>query len=140
MSILEILQNNFSNSEICEKTNKIFIKNDLKSVLNYLKTEQCFDMLWSLYATDYTDYIELNYYLYSTVKKEYLLIGTNVTGNTETVIDIYESAYFDECEIYDLFGLNFTGNNNLKRLLMPSDWKGYPLLKNYEYKKEVLNE
>jgi len=140
MSILEILQNNFQSSEITEKNNKLLVSNNLKSILNYLKTEQCFDMLLSLYATDYIDYIELNYYLYSTVKQEYILLSTNVQGNTETVIDIYESAYFDECEIYDLLGINFTGNNDLKRLLMPYDWNGHPLLKNYEYKKEVLNE
>ena len=140
MSILESIRNKFSNINISEENGKIFAENNIKDILAYIKTELGFDMLLSLYATDYRDFIELNYYLYSTIKQEYLLIKTNVSGCTDSVTEIYQSAHFDECEIYDMFGVNFTGNNNLKRLLMPADWKGHPLLKNYEYEKEAVYE
>ncbi|MBQ6515846.1 NADH-quinone oxidoreductase subunit C [bacterium] len=140
MSISEILQNKFVNTKIIEEKGKIFVENNTKEILTHIKTDLGFDMLLSLYATDYRDYIELNYYLYSSVKQEYLTITTHVTSNTDSVTDVFKSAYFDECEIYDMFGVNFTGNNNLKRLLMPADWKGHPLLKNYEYEKEAVYE
>ena len=140
MSILESIRNKFSNINISEENGKIFADNNIKDILSYIKAELGFDMLLSLYATDYRDFIELNYYLYSSIKQEYLSITTHVNGNTDSVVDIFKSAYFDECEIYDLFGVNFTGNNNLKRLLMPADWQGHPLLKSYEYEKEAVYE
>ena len=55
-----------------------------------------------------------------------------------TVTDIYKSANFDECEIFDLFGIEFIGNKNLKRLLMPENWVGHPLLKSYVQNDERL--
>ena len=140
MSIAEILQNKFLNTKILEEKGKIFVENSIKEILSHLKTDLGFNMLLSLYATDYRDFIELNYYLYSPVKQEYITITTHVTSNTDSVVEVFNSAYFDECEIYDMFGVNFTGNNNLKRLLMPADWKGHPLLKSYEYEKEAVYE
>ena len=47
-------------------------------------------------------------------------------------LQIFLSLQFaDENEIYDLFGINFKGNENLKRLYMPEDWQGFPLRKDY---------
>lgn len=55
-----------------------------------------------------------------------------------SVVEIFKSAYFDECEIYDMFGINFDKNPNLKRLLMPKGWVGYPLRKDYVQDDERL--
>ena len=49
----------------------------------------------------------------------------------ESVSNIFDSAIADEKEIYDLFGINFIGNTELKRLYMPESWKGHPLKKDY---------
>jgi NADH-quinone oxidoreductase subunit C len=65
------------------------------------------------------------------------LSGENLP-HTPSVVGIFKSAYFDECEIYDLFGIIFDKNPNLKRLLMPKGWIGYPLRKDYEQKDERL--
>ena len=45
----------------------------------------------------------------------------------------------DSIEIYDLFGIEFQNNKNLKRLFMPYSWKGFPLRKNYQMNDERLN-
>ncbi len=47
----------------------------------------------------------------------------------ESIVDIFDSACADEKEIYDMFGIKFIGNDELKRLYMPEDWEGHPLKK-----------
>ena len=58
--------------------------------------------------------------------------------NYETIIDIFDSAIADENEIYDLFGIIFEGNKNLKRLYLPQSWNGHPLKKDYVQNDERL--
>lgn len=48
-----------------------------------------------------------------------------------TVSDLYQSAASAECEVYDLFGITFANHPNLRRVLMPDDWEGYPLRRDY---------
>jgi NADH:ubiquinone oxidoreductase subunit C len=50
----------------------------------------------------------------------------------QTVSDIWRTAEFHEREVFELFGVNFTGHPDLRKLILPDDWTGYPLRKDYE--------
>ena len=135
-----ILKSKFSNVDLINES-KVVVNSELVQVLDYLKntTEFDFDILTSIIAIDLTDKIELIYQLMSSETSETLSVSyyiDNYTAPTET--DIYKSANFDECEIFDLFGVEFIGNKNLKRLLMPENWVGHPLLKSYVQNDERL--
>lgn len=124
----------FSIFEGCElKEDKIIIQSKLYEVIDFVKNNYSFDILKEIIAIDNQDLgIELIYHLYSTMDEEDLFISFS-TNNSEasSIVNIFKSAQADENEIYDLFGIKFTGNNELKRLYMPEDWQGYPLRKNY---------
>ena len=63
-----------------------------------------------------------------------LRIRTGVAGpepSLASITDIYAGANFYEREAYDLFGIDFPGHPDLTRILMPDDWEGYPLRKDY---------
>jgi NADH-quinone oxidoreductase subunit C len=49
-----------------------------------------------------------------------------------TISEIHKGADWHEREIFDLFGITFTGHKNLKRILLPDDWVGHPLRKDYQ--------
>ena len=127
--------------EIFVNDDYIYVEKDIYDVISFLKTRNiiCFDMLTEIIATDYRQFIQLCYNLYSTESNEFVKVITNVTTNSiKSVVSLYKSAHFDECEIFDLFGIKFEGNDKLKRLYMPETWQGHPLLKSYVQNDERL--
>lgn len=135
-----ILKSKFSNVDLINES-KVVVNSELVQVFDYLKNtpEFDFDILTSIIAIDLTDKIELIYQLISSETSETLSVSYYTDNYTApTVTDIYKSANFDECEIFDLFGIEFIGNKNLKRLLMPENWVGHPLLKSYVQNDERL--
>ena len=126
--------------EIVVNDDYIFAENNVIKILSFLKLKNYveFDMITQIIATDYNDFIQLTYRLYSTASNEFLNVVTNVVNEADTAINLYKSAYYDECEIYDLLGVNFIGNDKLKRLYMPESWVGHPLLKSYAQSDERL--
>lgn len=115
----------------------------LCDLLNFLKNNAqfAFDRLNTIIAVDLGDNFELIYDLHSTETAQSIRISVIIDRNSPkapSVVEIFKSAYFDECEIYDLFGIEFTNNPNLKRLLMPKGWIGYPLRKDYQQTDERL--
>ncbi len=135
-----ILKSKFNNVDMVNN-GKIIVNSELVQVLDYLKNtpEFDFDMLTSIIAVDLKDKIELIYQLMSSAASETLSVSYYTDNFTApTVTNIYKSSNFDECEIFDLFGVEFVGNENLKRLFMPENWIGHPLLKSYVQNDERL--
>lgn len=135
-----ILKEKFNNIDLINPA-KIQVNDELLRVLDYLKNtpEFNFNMLTSIIAIDLKENVELIYQLMSTETAETISISYLTNNFTApSVIKIFESAHFDECEIFDLFGIDFIGNSNLKRLLMPENWIGHPLLKSYVQHDERL--
>ena len=119
--------------EDCElEGNKIIIKSNLHEVIKFVVENYNYNILKEIIANDAGEgKTELIYHLYSTGDEEDLFIAIVVKDEAETVTDIFKSAIADENEIFDFFGIKFKGNENLKRLYMPDDWKGFPLRKDY---------
>ena len=135
-----ILKSKSNNVDLINES-KVVVNSELVQVFDYLKNtpEFDFDILTSIIAIDLTDKIELIYQLMSSETSETLSVSYYTDNYTApTVTDIYKSANFDECEIFDLFGVEFIGNKNLKRLLMPENWVGHPLLRSYVQNDERL--
>jgi len=136
----EIIKPENSFEKIRVETNKLF------DLLKFLKNspENDLDRLHTIIAVDLgveTNQFELIYDLRSTKTGKIGRISVLVDRNSPhvpSVVEIYKSAYFDECEIYDMFGMIFDKNPDLKRLLMPKGWIGYPLRKDYKQEDERL--
>lgn len=110
---------------------KVCVKTNLYEVIKLLKETYGFTMLKSITAVDLGGEIELLYDLYSAEDNESVIISFKTHQEAESVSNIFDSAKADENEIYDMFGIKFTGNEDLKRLYMPENWEGFPLRKDY---------
>ena len=128
----------FNNCEICVK--KIIIKTDLLDFVELVKNHYGFTVLKEIIAVDNQDKgIELIYNFYSIRDEENLLLSYSTKNEAPSVSNFFESAIADEKEIFDMFGVNFIGNEELKRLYMPDSWQGNPLKKDYIENDERLN-
>lgn len=83
--------------------------------------------------------IEVVYVLYSHVHRHQLIVKARLAreeAKIPSVTSLFRVANFQEREIYDMHGVVFAGHPNLKRVLLPDDWIGYPLRKDYVYPEE----
>ena len=80
-----------------------------------------------------TEEFEIVYILYSFAKNEYLRVKTRIKEwePIESVVSVWTTADWLEREVYDMFGVQYANHPNLKRILLPEDWTGYPLRKDY---------
>jgi NADH-quinone oxidoreductase subunit C len=77
---------------------------------------------------------EMNYHLLSLDRRERLRLKVRLGGSdpvVHSVIPVWPTANWHERENFDLFGIRFEGHPDLRRILMPDDWEGYPLRKDY---------
>ena len=103
-------------------------------VITHLRNAEQFDMLIDLTAVDrppQPQRFEIIYILYSLPRNERVRVKTRLaeTESIQSVVSVYTGADWLEREVFDMFGVRFDGHPNLKRILMPEDWTGFPLRK-----------
>jgi NADH-quinone oxidoreductase subunit C len=77
---------------------------------------------------------QLSYHILSHAFKEHIRLRVLVeepNPSVESITPVWPSANYYEREVFDLFGLRFEGHPNLRRIMMPDDWVGHPLRKDY---------
>lgn len=116
----------------------IITPNKINAISLFLRDEERmqFDFLSSLSGVDYDEEnLAVVYHLYSFVHKHKLMIKVIVPKsqpNVKTVSNVWATADWHEREAYDLFGIIFDDHPDLRRILLPDDWEGYPLRKDYK--------
>ncbi len=116
-------------------------KEDVKQVLTELRPD--FEVLMDLSAVDYlvpTMRTKVFYILHNpkTYERVRVVVYAERDSALPTVIDLWKGARWYEREVYDLFGVFFEGHPNLRRILMPDDWQGHPLRKDYPLTEEPV--
>jgi NADH-quinone oxidoreductase subunit C len=77
---------------------------------------------------------QLSYHILSHTFKERIRLRVMVSEpdpTVESITSVWPSANFYERETYDMFGIRFAGHPNLRRIMMPDEWEGYPMRKDY---------
>jgi NADH-quinone oxidoreductase subunit C len=105
-------------------------------ILETLKLELDFDYLVDVTAVDYPkrpERFEVVYILYSFARNERIRVKTMVADgySPATAVPVHLAANWLEREVFDMFGIQFAGHPNMRRILMPEEWQGYPLRKDY---------
>ncbi|MGH9658529.1 MAG: NADH-quinone oxidoreductase subunit C, partial [Bryobacteraceae bacterium] len=105
-------------------------------VLEYLKLEADYDYLVDVTAVDYpkkAERFELVYIVYSFSRNDRVRIKTAVADGARpaTATTVHLAANWLEREVFDMFGIQFEGHPDMRRILLPEEWEGYPLRKEY---------
>jgi NADH-quinone oxidoreductase subunit C len=127
-------------SEVIEfhgETTIVVPKELLRETAEYCRTNLQFNYLSD--ATSLDRYpveprFELSYHLTSIPNKSKIRLRTRVSGSDPTVdsvVPVWPGAGWLEREIFDLMGIRFNGHPDLRRILLPEDWEGYPLRRDY---------
>lgn len=106
----------------------VLLRDDPNCPFNFLSDVTCVD--W--YPTQ--PRFEVIYHLFSISRKERIRLKVRLNGEApavESVTSVWPAANYFEREVFDLFGVRFTGHPYLRRLLMPEEWEGHPLRKDY---------
>ncbi len=103
-------------------------RQDAKLQYNFLTDATCVDRCPA------EPRFELNYHLVSIPRREKVRLRVWLSGNdpvVDSLVAVWPGANWLEREIFDLFGIRFSGHPDLRRILLPEDWEGYPLRRDY---------
>ena len=107
------------------------------SVCGFLKYDQQFVRLSSVTAVDWyptEPRFEVVYHLHSVERNERVRLKCRLRGEDpviDSVTGVWRGANWYEREVFDLFGIKFLGHPDPRRIMMPDDWEGHPLRKDY---------
>lgn len=104
---------------------------------NFLKTneELKLDYLRNVSGVDYETHLEVVYHLLSFATRHDYCFKVKTgreSSSVPSVTGVWATANWNEREIYDLLGIDFPGHPDLRRIMLPDDWVGHPLRKDYE--------
>jgi NADH-quinone oxidoreductase subunit C len=116
----------------------VVLPGSIQEVCRFLKEdpELRFDSLMCLSGVDYKDKFAVAYHIYSMDLKHEIGIKAYLPHDNPaipTVDVVWKAAIYMEREAYDLVGITFEGSSDLNRILLPDDWVGHPLRKDYVY-------
>jgi NADH-quinone oxidoreductase subunit C len=120
---LTIYVNRADVKQACES-----LRSSPETDFNFLSDITCVDVFPS------EPRFEVIYHLLSHSRKDRVRLIARVPGgdpSVESLMGLWPSSNFFEREVFDLFGVRFIGHPNLRRIMMPEDWEGHPLRKDY---------
>lgn len=131
--------------EFLGETTLEILKEHLIQTLSFFKhtIEPGYEVLMDLTAVDYLEPVprtKLVYWLHNPTALERirLIVFIERGEKVPSVTSLWEGADWYERELFDMFGINFEGHPDLKRILMPDDWEGHPLCRDYPLTEEPV--
>ncbi|HET8966457.1 MAG TPA: NADH-quinone oxidoreductase subunit C [Candidatus Acidoferrum sp.] len=127
-------------SEVIEfhgETTVVVPRELLRATAEYCRAELEFNFLSDATSLDrfpVEPRFEVSYHLVSIPKKLKIRLRTKLSGadpTVDSVVPVWPGAGWLEREIFDLMGIRFNGHPDLRRILLPSDWEGHPLRRDY---------
>lgn len=119
-SIHEVLRRLRDNGELA------FDLMSYMTAVDYQPQEPRFELVYDMYSTATADRIRVRCRLADTGSEEQLPV-------IDSVSDMFATSDWHERETYDLFGIEFRNHPNLRRILLPQNWDGHPLRREYPY-------
>ncbi|PLX97116.1 MAG: NADH-quinone oxidoreductase subunit C [Desulfuromonas sp.] len=124
-------------TEFRGETTVVVKKEEIVAISTFLRDEEGFNFLTDLCGVDYlgqSPRFMVVYQLYNLETKERLRVKVGVAEDdtrVDTVTGVWGTANWHERECWDLMGISFNNHPDLRRILMPADWEGHPLRKDY---------